>query len=160
MFPSCVAEEGKASIQLDHLDVSEGQEQLLAEMVETLIPATDTAGAKELGLHLFTLKMLDDCYEQQDQLAFMEGMTSFEKLSKQQQGKPYMKCDLQQRQQLIATVNAGNAPADVLAFYKILKEQTIKGYLNSELVMTRLRIYELIPSRYNGYHPINTGAIV
>ncbi|OKL42049.1 gluconate 2-dehydrogenase subunit 3 family protein [Pontibacter flavimaris] len=158
VLPSCVLEEGKASIPLDHLDVSAGEEELLAEVVETLIPATDTPGAKAMGLHLFTLKMLDDCYSREDQQTFMTGMTAFAELAKEQTGKRFTKCSPEQRQQVVASVNTRQAPEEVLTFYNILKGETIKGYLNSELVMTTLRVYELVPGRYEAYYPVTAEA--
>lgn len=158
VLPSCVLEEGKASIELDHLDVTQGQEELLAEVVETIIPATDTPGAREMGLHLFTLKMLDDCYPAGDQQAFMQGMAAFEELAKSQAGSRFGKLSPEQRREVVAAVNAGQAPEQVLTFYKILKGEAVKGYLNSELVMTTLRVYELVPGRYEAYYPVTTEA--
>ena len=38
-------------------------EKLLAALVETFIPTTDTLGAKGLGVHQFVQKMIADCYE-------------------------------------------------------------------------------------------------
>ncbi|WP_276499491.1 gluconate 2-dehydrogenase subunit 3 family protein [Pontibacter litorisediminis] len=159
VLPSCVLEEGKASIPLDHLDVSQGQEELLAELVETILPATDTPEGREMGLHLFALKMVDDCYRQEERQAFMQGMAAFEELAKSQAGSRFGKLSPEQRQKLVAAVNAGQAPQEVLVFYKILKGETIKGYLNSELVMTRLRVYELVPGRYEAYYPISKAQI-
>jgi hypothetical protein len=59
----------------------------------------------------------------------------------------------------MAAVNAGQATQEVVAFYQILKKQTITGYLNSELVMTKLRIYELVPSRYIAYYPLKASTL-
>ncbi len=156
LLPSCMMESGKASIALKHLRISADDEKVLAEMVETLIPTTDTAGGKTLGLHKFTLKMVDDIYSEEDQETFTEGLDDFQKLTKKQMGASFLECSPQQRQQMIAQVNAGKAPQEVLGFYAILKDQTIKGYLNSKLVMTKLRKYELVPGRYIAYHPVKT----
>jgi len=158
VLPSCVLEEGKASIQLDHLDVSAEQEELLAEIAETILPATDTPGAKAMGLHLFTLKMLDDCYGQEEQQAFMAGMVAFDELAREQAGKRFIKCSPEPRQTLVSAVNDGQAPEEGLTFYRILKGETIKGYLNSELVMTTLRLYELVPGRYEAFYPVTAEA--
>ncbi|RNI21781.1 gluconate 2-dehydrogenase subunit 3 family protein [Rufibacter latericius] len=154
LVPSCMMESSKASIKLKHLSVSGEEEKMLAELVETLIPTTDTAGGKALGLHKFTLKMVDDLFSPEDQKAFTEGMDAFQKHTKKQTGNTFVEATPQQRQEIIAAVNAGKAPEEVLAFYKILKDQTIRGYLNSELVMTKLRKYELVPSRYLAYYPV------
>jgi hypothetical protein len=98
--------------------------------------------------------MVDDLHSPKDQKLFLDGMETFQKMAKKQTGNSFMECSPQQRQEIIAAVNAGNAPQEVDAFYKILKNQTITGYLNSELVMTKLRIYELVPSRYIAYYPV------
>ena len=155
LLPACITEEKKASIRLENLTVTEGQERVLADVAETIIPATDTAGAKELGLHLFVLKMLDDCHDEKDQETFMAGLTKFEETVKKQYGSSFTACSKEQRQEAIAALNNNKAPQDVLTFYSIMKNETIIGYLNSELVMTKLRVYELIPGRYDGYYPVS-----
>ncbi|TPE44037.1 gluconate 2-dehydrogenase subunit 3 family protein [Pontibacter mangrovi] len=155
MLPSCVLDESKASIPLDNLDVSEGQEQLLAQLVETIIPATDTPGGKAMGLHLFTLKMVDDCHGKEDREVFMKGMDAFDELAKKQAGDSFTKLSPAEQRDVVAAVNEGKASEEVLGFYAILKGETIKGYLNSELVMTKLRVYELVPGRYDAYYPVN-----
>ena len=43
---------------------------LLAELVETFIPKTDTLGAKDLGVHQFIKTMLKDCYTPKAQADF------------------------------------------------------------------------------------------
>ncbi|ALI99933.1 gluconate 2-dehydrogenase subunit 3 family protein [Rufibacter tibetensis] len=154
LLPSCLTREGKAFIPLKHLEVSAEEEKMLGEIVETLIPTTDTAGAKQLGLHKFTLKMVDDLHSPEDQKTFMDGMEAFQKMTKKQTGNSFVECSPQERQELIAAINSGKASKEVIDFYQILKKHTVTGYLNSELVMTKLRIYELVPSRYIAYYPV------
>ena len=146
LLPSCLREEGKLSIQLQHLDISATQEKLLAEIAELIIPKTDTPGAKDLKLHLFVLKMLDDCYDKQEQESFMKGLKSFEGLA-----------GVELKQKLIEA-NAGKPglAKETGDFYAIMKSRTIGGYLNSKYVMSSLVIWELVPGRYNGYFPVKT----
>ena len=146
LLPSCLREEGKVSIQLQHLDISATQEKLLAEIAELIIPKTDTSGAKDLNLHLFVLKMLDDCYDTKDQEQFMKGLKSFEGL----EGTAL-------KEQVMAA-NAGKPglSKEITDFYSIMKSRTIGGYLNSKYVMSKLLIWELVPGRYNGYFPVKT----
>jgi len=82
LIPSCMQDKNKASILLKNLQVGGDQEQLLAELAETIIPATDTPGAKDISAHLFVLKMMDDCYTKEDQQKFMRGLEQFEKETK------------------------------------------------------------------------------
>lgn len=144
LLPSFLKGAGKASILLKNLDASAQQEKLLAEIAEIIIPKTTTPGAKDLGLHLFVLKMVDDCYEPGIQQKFMNGLKAFEGL------------DIAALKELVTTVNSGKADIsnDVKSFYRLMKQQTINGYMNSKYVMTNLVVYELIPARYNGYFPV------
>lgn len=144
LLPSCLRTEDKSTLKLSHLDVSLSQEQLLAEITELIIPKTDTPGAKDLNLHLFVLKMVDDCMDTKDHEHFMKGFTYFEGR------KP------EEIKTLIAEANAGKKalPEEVINFYKVVKSRTIGGYLNSKYVMSNLVIWELVPGRYNGYFPV------
>lgn len=146
LLPSCLRNEGKVSIQLQHLDISAAQEKLLAEIAELIIPKTNTSGAKDLGLHLFVLKMLDDCYDKAEQEQFINGLKAFEGL------------EGAELKQLLTEANA-NKPGlakEISQFFSIMKSRTIGGYLNSKYVMSNLVIWELVPGRYNGYFPVKT----
>ncbi|QNL49010.1 gluconate 2-dehydrogenase subunit 3 family protein [Olivibacter sp. SDN3] len=156
ILPACSTENGKASIQLSNLSINGDQEALLAEIAEAIIPAGDTQGAKDLNLHLFVLKMVDDCHPEEEQKQFLKGLDQFNDLSNQKFSKTFMKADIKERQELLATLDATQPHSqDVEAFYKITKRRVIQGFLNSKYVMTDLKQYELIPGRYNGYFPVN-----
>lgn len=146
LLPSCLQDKGKVSIQLQHLDISAAQENLLAEIAELIIPKTNTSGAKDLKLHLFVLKMLDDCYEPADQQQFIAGLKAFEG----HEGKELA--------QLVLDANSGKSglPDEQKKFYQIMKSKTIEGYLNSKYVMSNLLIWELVPGRYNGYFRVKS----
>lgn len=55
----------------------------MAELCETILPATDTPGAKDLSAHLFVLKMIDDCYKKDHQQQFSNGLKDFKDKTKQ-----------------------------------------------------------------------------
>ncbi|WP_432708154.1 gluconate 2-dehydrogenase subunit 3 family protein [Pedobacter sp.] len=157
LLPSCLRESGKSSILLKNIDVDFDQEMLLAEVVETIIPTTTTPGGKELKLHLFVLKMLDDCYEKEDQKAFFNGLEYLQDYTKKQFDKPFSKLVAPEREQVLLHLeNEDSATGDGKAFYNILKSRAIGGYLNSQYVMTNLLKWELVPSRYNGFYPVKT----
>jgi len=156
ILPSCSQEPGRASIQLNNLDISQKQEDLLAEITETIIPKTSSPGAKDLKLHLFVLKMLDDCHNKDDQKIFTNGLNTIDQLSKQRFSKSFNEASLAQRTQLLQFLESDKeAKNDVQGFYAITKRRTIQGFLNSKYVMKDLKQYELIPGRYNGYASAN-----
>ncbi len=153
VLPACFRESGSASIALTNLTVSEEQELLLAELVETIIPATDTPGGKELLLQLFVLKMVDDCHGAEDQATFGTGLEAFAAWSRQVLGMPFRQAEADRRVVLLKRI--GDASDESVGkFFAILKRRTIQGYMNSQYVMTNLVKYELIPGRYNGYFPV------
>jgi len=86
-LPSCLKESGKSSIQLKNLDVDYTLENVLADITEIIIPKTDTPGAIDLKLHLFVLKMVDDCYDKKDQKIFMNGLKYVSDLNKEEQNQ-------------------------------------------------------------------------
>ncbi len=59
LLPSCMHDKSKASVILKNIPIDSDQEKMLASVSETILPTTDTPGAKEIGAHLFVLKMVD-----------------------------------------------------------------------------------------------------
>jgi len=157
LLPSCLRDAGKSTILLNKIDIDLDQENLLSDIAETIIPRTNTPGAKELKLHLFVLKMLDDCYEKNEQNQFINGLDQFKELVNDKYSKSFDKLSVQQKKSVLTSIeNTKNSETDLSIFYRIMKDRTIDGYLNSQYVMTNLVIYELVPGRYNGYFPVKT----
>lgn len=136
---SCDFSSKAPSIQLNQIKLNHDDEIFLAELVEAIIPQTDSPGAKELNLHLFVMKMLDDCTSPEDQKKFLDGL----KAAHQVKGKP-----LAEQQAYLNSLDKEDA------FFNILKRRTIQGYKNSEYVMKNKLVYELVPGRYNGAYKI------
>lgn len=159
ILPSCSGDPAKSSIQLNNLDISAAQEALLAEIAETFIPKTDTPGAKELKLHLFVLKMVDDCYPEADQKLFVSGLNSIDEIAKEKYSLAFAACTQQQRAGLLnSSEKELEASGDVLTFLNITKRRVIQGFTNSKFVMTDMKQYEMVPGRYNGYFPLTQQA--
>ncbi|WP_353124262.1 gluconate 2-dehydrogenase subunit 3 family protein [Parapedobacter pyrenivorans] len=153
VLPACFRQSGAPSIALQKLSVSEAEEQLLAELAETLFPTTDTPGGKELMLHLFVLKMVDDCHGPEDQRAFSDGLSAFIQWSHGKLGHSFTHAAPNEQVALVEAMQT-RADDDIAKFYAMFKRRAIQGYLNSQYVMTNLVKYELIPGRYNGYFPV------
>jgi gluconate 2-dehydrogenase subunit 3-like protein len=156
MLPSCLNSSGKASLALNNIQISAEQERLMAEIAETIIPETDTPGAKEVGSHLFVLKMVDDCYAKEDQEKFVAGLNELNKRTKKRFQNSFVDCTDEQRAQMLLSIeNKEDFPPEVFDFYTIMKQRTLQGYLTSKYVLTNITKYEMIPSvPYNGYYPL------
>src|ERR671921_186164 len=67
--------------QISTLPVSD--ENLLAEIVETIIPETSTPGAKSLKVHQFALRMINDCYGEPALASLEQGLRQTDQLAGQ-----------------------------------------------------------------------------
>lgn len=134
--------------------LSPQEDAVLSTAVDTLLPATDTPGAKELGVPSFVSLMIQDVYEKKDQDLFKQFLAKLETQSSYLFGKPLAQATEKQRQLVLSSLEASEN-ADVKRGYGIFKNLTIQGYLTSEYVMTHILPYEFIPSRYHGCVPVN-----
>lgn len=154
-IPSCMQQSSEASIALKHLKINGSDEKLLAEIAETILPASQTPGAKDTYAHLFALKMVDDCYEKEVQQKFTKGLKEVDDYAKKQFNKSFMACNPDQRNAIVGTLEKEKeADTDRASFYKTLKSLTIQGFLSSQYVLTNILKYELVPGRYNGFAPV------
>lgn len=77
---------------------------LLDEVGESIIPATNTPGAKAAKIGEFMKTMVTDCYSQPEQTAFMEGIATLDKASKEANDKTFSECTPQQRHDFLVTL--------------------------------------------------------
>lgn len=157
ILPGCVNNIKQVSLNLKNLKVTPSQEELLAEITETIIPATETPGAKDLGIHKFVLRMVDDCYEPEQQQKFITGLSAFDEAAEKLYGDSFPDLDKQNREaflnKLEAVKNSDRSIEEDLivnTFYAMVKELTIQGYTTSEYVMTNQMYYNMVPGDFKG----------
>jgi Ca2+-binding EF-hand superfamily protein len=128
-------------------------ENVLAEIVETIIPKTNTPGAKDLNVHQFVQRMVKDCYDKKAQETFSKGFDLVDASAKSNFSKTFLECDAKQRLEVLNKISKSEN-SDEKSFVQLVKGLTIRGYLNSEYVMINIRKYEFAPARYHGCVPI------
>lgn len=104
LLPSCVRKDGTACVQLKHINIEGDQQTLIADVAETIIPKTTTPGAKDLNLHLFVMKMLDDCTDKKGQEAFLAGLTEFDGMVKKKYDKPFGELAVKDREAVLTGI--------------------------------------------------------
>ena len=136
------------------------QGALISEVAEIIIPATDTPGAKDVGVPGFIDKILKDVYSQNEQENFLAAMKAFNERAKEEQGDSFI--DLEPENQ-VAFVNkvheeAVNAyktdPSQPKPFILMAKELTMLGFFTSEAGATQVLQYSPVPGAYKGRLPI------
>jgi hypothetical protein len=158
LLPSCLNNEQKAAtIPLKAIQITGSDETMLAELAETILPKTDTPGAKELSAHLFALKMVDDCYTKTNQEKYIQGLKAFDAFVEKKTGKSFMENDLAERHAIVAELDQQKSADDPLAFfYQSTKKLTIQAYTTCEYYLTKIRGYKMIPGRFQGCVPLKT----
>lgn len=174
LLPACIKGSGGNYITLKHLNFNNDQENLVADICETIIPKTTVPGSKDLNLHVFVLKMLDDCYKQKDQQAIVKGMDEFTALVQKKYGKSFSDLEAKEREAVLTGMENANKPKTagnkaparstrpqqklemppLDSFYWAVKQQTIFAYTTSQFFMTKEIVYELVPGRYNAHYPV------
>lgn len=156
LIPSCMDDKTKSAVLLKNFTLSGEQEKMLEELSSTIIPTTQTPGAKEAGAHLFALKMLDDCFKKEDRKRFLKGMQSFEQSAKEKFNATFIKLDDKQRSALLQGFEESkDEKNEGRFFYATVKRLTIQAYTSSQYYLTKVHVYELVPGRYHGCVPMN-----
>ncbi len=154
LLPSCLQDD-PASVAFKKIRVTREQEQMLASLTETIIPTTDTPGAREISAHLFLLKMVDDCYTPDEQRKFLKGMEAFSGESEKRYRKDFRELDTARRDEFLSGLEqSGDDGTPLTAFYRSVRSLTILGYTTSEYYLTRIRGYRIIPGKYQGSVPV------
>jgi hypothetical protein len=157
LLPSCLQKDRKVSIPLKTIRIDPDDETMLAELAETILPKTDTPGAKDLSAHLFALKMVDDCYTNVNQEKYIQGMKDFESYVTKKTGKSFAENDPAGKQAIVAELDQQKPAENGMAFfYQSTKKLTVQAYTTCEYFMTKIRGYNIIPGKFQGCIPLKT----
>ena len=159
---------------------SSGNIAMLDEIGETIIPATNTPGAKATQIGEFMKTMVTDCYTQDQQKIFTAGMAGLNDACKKVNDKNFMDCSLEQRKSFLITLekeakeyntkrdekektakeNAKMNP-DYIGmpshYYTMMKQLTLLGYFSSEIGSKQALRFLPIPGKYDGAYPYKKG---
>jgi hypothetical protein len=140
------------------------QISFLGDIADTILPETSTPGAKEVGVGAFIPVMVRDCYTEEDQRIFIEGLAKLQEVSKKMFGKVFEELSFEERTALIREVDketnayyATKKPEDPKHYFRMIKELSLLGYFTSELGATEALRYNPIPGRYEGDIPYKKG---
>lgn len=129
----------------------------LDEVAETILPATDTPGAKDAKVGAFMARIVKDCYTEDEQKIFLDGMKKLSDASKQQHGRPFLESTPEQRHDLLVALDkeqkayAGTKKeGDPIHYFRMMKELTLWGYFTSEPGATKALRYIAVPGKYEG----------
>jgi len=142
----------------------ENRIDFLGDIAETILPQTQTPGAKEAGVGAFIPVMVRDCYTPEDQKVFLEGLGKLEEASEKQYGSAFQELSPDRRTELLTALDKEQVEhgktkkeGEPRHYFRMLKELTLLGYFTSELGATKALRYNPIPGRYEGDIPYKKG---
>jgi len=147
--------------------VSFSQEDIdfLNELGETILPATDTPGAKAANVGAFMQIMVSDCYEAKDQEIFMQGMAELKfKASKAKIGKAFMEASPEERTVLLTALDQeakeyqkNKKQEDPTHYFTMMKQLTLSGLFTSKIGATEVLRFVAVPGKFEGCVPYTKG---
>lgn len=137
---------------------------LMDEIGETIIPTTDTPGAKASEIGRFMAIMVLDCYDEQQQEAFRNGLNTLRRDFKLEFGHSFEDGSSDERVRFLSKLAQEVEPyykirqgGDPEHYFRMLKELTLLGYFTSEIGSTQALQYIQTPGRYDGCVPYKKG---
>lgn len=139
---------------LDHASsFSATEQQLLTSVADTIIPAGNSIGALSVGVDKFLQKLLDDCYEKDVCDNVKKQLAALDTAAQAAHGRSFPSCDPSQREALLLKWSASSDKPEK-DFFKLMKDETIRGFSTSKEVMTRYLKYQIAPGHYYGCVPV------
>jgi len=141
---------------------------LLPELAETIIPATDTPGAKDANVGEFIYKMVVECTDVKSQNKFLSGLQDLEHYCHSKYDVPFEKCTTEQRETILNHFEKEGKPYPGILgkiqhkflgdpFFVTLKKYTVAGYCSSEQGATKGLAYDYIPGGFVACMPLKPG---
>jgi acyl-CoA reductase-like NAD-dependent aldehyde dehydrogenase len=131
------------------------EQDMLASVADTIIPAGDSIGALSVGVDKFLTALFDRCYEKDVQDNLKKQLSALDADAQSTHGKSFAACDLEQRTALLLKFS-DSAEEDKRKFFELVKSETIRGFSTSKEVMVGYHNYKVAPGHYYGCVDVNS----
>lgn len=137
--------------QIEGLNFSPEDIAFLDELGDTIIPETDTPGAKATGIGAFMVMMVLDTYDAEQQKAFVDGLNLIRKDFKSTKGSDFVEASQEDR---LAYLNGMNeqfkaSKGEEAKVVNMLRDLTVLGYFTSEIGATQALNYVEVPGKFD-----------
>ncbi len=154
-----------------------GDIMLLDEIAETILPRTETPGAKDAACGAQMAVMVQDCYDAKQQALFVAGLAALQAACKQQFQRDFLQLNAAERTALLTqldkdasahnaaiasndSTNVSNRKGDASVephYFTLLKQLSIFVFFTSKTGATEVLRYVAVPGRYDGALPYKKG---
>jgi len=146
----------------------------IVAMIDLIIPATDTPGAKGARVNEFMDVILTEWATEEERKHFLEGLAGIDKQSNELFGKNFVDSTVVQQEAQLRAIDDvemanrqrpakhGNTVPEPDAYLKgpfwvIFKSMTLHGYYTSEIAFKQELKLEIIPGAHHGCTPLGSG---
>lgn len=136
---------------------------MLDEIAETILPRTDTPGAKDAAVGAFIARYALACYEPAHLRILQQGIGSLDALMRARTGADFLRASPAQRQSLLTEVDlqarrhAREAGQSAPHYFTLMKQLSLLGFFTSRPGSTRVLRYRPVPGKYKGCVPYRKG---
>ena len=145
----------------DHF--TDQHKKTLTVLSDIILPRTHTPGALDAGVPDFVVMMINECYPEDQQKKFLEGLNAFNNQCRQAHGDDFADCSPDQQKTYLTGVEKQVFQPDASRdeplhyFYRTAKELILFGYFTSDPGATKDLVYVPIPGKYEGCIPLKPG---
>ena len=129
---------------------------MLDEIADTILPETDTPGAKAAGVGPFMAMMVTDVYYDREQEVFRSGLMNIDERCREAHGTNFMDASFAQRTALLTALDAEqfeymreDEEREPAHYFRMMKELALLGYFTSEIGYTQAMRYTETPGRFD-----------
>jgi hypothetical protein len=150
------------------------QNDTVLAMIDQIIPATDTPGAKGARVNEFIDVILTEWATDEERAKFLQGLADVDKKSNELYGKNFVDATAEQQVTQLRAMDDvamsekkpaprhGNTVPELDAqlkgnFFRVFKGITLHGYYTSEIGFTQELKLQIIPGAQHGCQPVGPG---
>ena len=150
------------------------QNDTVLAMIDQIIPATDTPGAKGARVNEFIDVILTEWATDEERARFLQGLADVDMKSNELYGKNFVDATSEQQVTLLRAMDEvamsekkaaprhGNTVPELDAqlkgnFFRVFKGITLHGYYTSEIGFTQELKLQIIPGAQHGCQPLGPG---
>lgn len=130
------------------------------EVAETILPRTNTPGAKDAEVGKFMASYSTDCYDEVQKKVLKEGIDKLNEAAEKKYNSGFLQLNASQRQELLTGVDAEakkyNDTNDQSKkdqpphYFTLMKQLVLLGFFTSKPGATQVLRYNPVPGRYFG----------
>lgn len=150
LLTSC-ASEVTDTAGTDQLHFFNQQEfELVSDLVDLILPKTDSPSASEVGVHHMIDAMVGTVYLENDKSAYKKRFTALTAhLDKTAGGKAFLQLEPNQKLDLLKQLSGSKEAAEIGQALLNFKQQTVAYYLSTEEIGENYLNYLPVPGEYN-----------